>query len=244
MGDFGDFNTIGRMSAVDQVIAYVRHAVATGVYRVGDRLPNEAELAKVIGGGRSSLREGMRILAAYGMVEIRQGEGSFIIDKTAERFFDIMGYMQNSDFQNFLELRRVIEVGAVANVYDKITAEDLDELQKLTDMLEYENGLEACVRADRDFHRKLVSYTGNPLLLQIEKMIYQTRSELLYKIMCYRDIVDGARIDHQKIVNALRARDMDQCLSMVMRHMDDVTENVARLKIEKNPSGAGETADQ
>ena len=64
MGDFGDFNTIGRMSAVDQVIAYVRHAVATGAYRVGDRLPNEAELAKVIGVGRSSLREGMRILAA------------------------------------------------------------------------------------------------------------------------------------------------------------------------------------
>ena len=147
-----------------------------------------------------------------------------------------MGYMQNSDFQNFIELRRVIEVGSVVNIYDKITAEDLDELQKLTDMLEYENGLEACVRADRDFHRKLVSYTGNPLLLQIEKMIYQTRSELLYKIMSYRDVVDDARMYHQKILDALKARDMDRCLKAVLEHLDGVTGNVARLNIRKNVS--------
>ena len=96
--------------------------------------------------------------------------------------------------------------------------------------------LEACVRADRDFHRKLVSYTGNPLLLQIEKMIYQTRSELLYKIMCYRDVVDDARMYHQKILDALKARDMDRCLKAVLEHLDGVTGNVARLNIRKNVS--------
>ena len=58
---------IGRMGAVDQVISYIRAAIQSGQYVVGDKLPNEAILAETIGVGRSSLREGMRILAAYGL---------------------------------------------------------------------------------------------------------------------------------------------------------------------------------
>ena len=67
-------------------------------------------------------------------------------------------------------------------------------------------------------------------------MIYQTRSELLYKIMCYRDVVDDARMYHQRILDALKARDMDRCLKAVLEHLDGVTGNVARLNIRKNVS--------
>ena len=94
MSGLDGFTATGRTGAVDQVIAYVRYAVKNGTYNVGDKLPNESELAATIGVGRSSLREGMRILATYGIVEIRQGDGTYIIDKTVERFLDFLGYSQ------------------------------------------------------------------------------------------------------------------------------------------------------
>ena len=57
MSGLDGFTATGRTGAVDQVIAYVRYAVKNGTYNVGDKLPNESELAATIGVGRSSLRE-------------------------------------------------------------------------------------------------------------------------------------------------------------------------------------------
>ncbi len=71
MSGLDGFTATGRTGAVDQVIAYVRYAVKNGTYNVGDKLPNESELAATIGVGRSSQSKGMRILATYGIVEIR-----------------------------------------------------------------------------------------------------------------------------------------------------------------------------
>ena len=108
MSGLDGFTATGRTGAVDQVIAYVRYAVKNGTYNVGDKLPNESELAATIGVGRSSLREGMRILATYGIVEIRQGDGTYIIDKTVERFLDFLGYIPSSNLQDFIDLRKRI----------------------------------------------------------------------------------------------------------------------------------------
>ena len=231
MAQWSGFAASGRMGAVDQVIAYIQHAVKSGVYTVGDKLPNEAELAAAIGVGRSSLREGMRTLAAYGIVEIRQGDGTFVIDKTSERFFDFLGYIPSSNFQDFVDLRRVIETGTIASVCGKLTEEDFLDLENINRVLDYRNGLEACVRADREFHVRIMHIVETPLVLQIEKLIYETRSEFLYKTMCYRDVVESAHSDHLLILEALRSEDVCACVQAVMRHMDAITWNIERLGV-------------
>ena len=132
MTDFNGPSSLEQMGAVGQVVTYVKEAIQAGKYSVGDKLPNEAELAKLAGVGRSSLREGMRILAAYGVVEIRQGEGTFVIDKTAEQFFEFLGYMPSTNFESFIDLRRVIEAGNIVTIYDKLDENDLEELQRIS----------------------------------------------------------------------------------------------------------------
>jgi GntR family transcriptional repressor for pyruvate dehydrogenase complex len=231
MTDFNGPSSLEQMGAVGQVVTYVKEAIQAGKYSVGDKLPNEAELAKLAGVGRSSLREGMRILAAYGVVEIRQGEGTFVIDKTAEQFFEFLGYMPSTNFESFIDLRRVIETGNIVTIYDKLDDKELDELQALVDQLRFENGLEACVQADREFHKQLLAYTGNPLMIQIDKMIYRMRSQLLYKIMCDKKVVQDARSLHQQIVNALRAKDKIRCLDLVTEHLNITEEHVERLHL-------------
>ena len=231
MVGFDGSSASGRTGAVDQVINYIRHAIKNGTYNVGDKLPNESELATTIGVGRSSLREGMRILSTYGIVEIRQGDGTYIIDKTVERFLDFLGYIPSANFQEFVDLRRVIEVGTVFGICGKLNEADFSGLEALNSKLEYQNGLEVCVQADRDFHIKLMNYVQNPLISQIEKMIYQTRSELLYKIMCYKDVVEDAYADHIKIIEALKSEDRCRCVEAMMSHLDDVSQNIDRLGI-------------
>lgn len=84
-----DVMSVERVSAPMQVMRAIRDAIRRGELKEGDKLPPENELAKQLKVGRSSFREGMRLLSAYGVVEIRQGEGTFIINKTAEQVLNL-----------------------------------------------------------------------------------------------------------------------------------------------------------
>ncbi len=79
---------IKRSGLTDRVIDRVRALVAQGTYRVGDRLPPEAELCVLFGVGRSTIREAMRVLANRGMVDVRHGEGTFVAARALHESFE------------------------------------------------------------------------------------------------------------------------------------------------------------
>ena len=130
-------NETGRVSASDLVVNNIRNKIQRGELKVGDRLPVEADLAKELNVGRSSLREGIKILTAYGVVESRQGEGTFITDNVARNFFEFMGFFPSKENSEYLiELRRVIEVGNIAAIYDRVTPEQYNEIERLGDVFD------------------------------------------------------------------------------------------------------------
>lgn len=210
-----------RISATAQVVNAVRLAIQNGQLKVGDRLPREADMAEELGVGRSSLREGIKILNAYGIVESRQGEGTYIVDNSARNFFEFMGFFPSQENTiHYLELRRTLEVGNIVSIYDKITESELDTLEKQVEILGKKLPIDAYVDADRDFHQMLIAYTQNPMLIQINNMISAMRSNLLYQMFCRPEIVADAYVAHGKIVRALRERDMLACIQAVNDHLD------------------------
>jgi len=230
MDTLTNFNPSGRQGASSTVVNSIQRAIQTGVIKVGDKLPNEAELAKELNVGRSSLREGMRILSAYGVVEIRQGEGTFVVNRTAEQFFDFLGFMPDgSTLLDFVEMRRVIETGNIITIYNKLTPADFKRLQELIDGLQYSNGVNACIEADRGFHQYLLTYTGNSLMTQIDKLIYKMRSELLLMIMSHEEAVVDARAAHQKILEALIAQNEARCIECVGEHLDTTANHIHNI---------------
>ena len=217
-----------RRTMTDVVVDHISTQIRDGVYKIGDKLPNEDELALEIGVGRSSVREGMKVLKVYGVVEIRQGGGTFVTDNVAEHMFDFLWFMSGSTYLNFLEFRRVIEVGAIVEIYDKLQEKDFEELQKLVDCMVYGHSLDDLVQADHDFHHKLNCFNNNPLNEQIEKMLYQVRIDSLYKVLCRAEDVEITRAAHQRILDALRARDLAECIDAVLSHLDYTITNIKR----------------
>lgn len=210
-----------RISATQQVVDAVRFAIQRGELKVGDKLPREPDMAEELGVGRSSLREGIKILNAYGIVESRQGEGTYIVDNSARNFFQFMGFFPSAENTiNYLELRRTIEVGNIVSIYDKITDSELGALEKLVDILGRKCPIDEYVEADQDFHQALISYTQNPMLIQINNMIADMRSNLLYRMFCHREIVEDAYIAHREILRAIRSRDLLACIKAVNDHLD------------------------
>ncbi|MCI8678127.1 MAG: FadR family transcriptional regulator [Lawsonibacter sp.] len=224
--------SIERINATSQVVNSIRAMIRKGELKVGDKLPKEADLAREIGVGRSSLREGMKILAAYGVVEPRQGEGTFIVDNTAQCISEFMGFFPDKEnLDNFIELRRVIEVGNIISIYNQLDPVTIKTLEKTVAALKEDRSVDDYVAADMEFHSILLSYTGNPMLRQINIMIEAMRKDLLYRLFCHREILEDAYTAHTEILAALKAQDFNGCVAAVVGHIDttkDHTRKIAR----------------
>lgn len=223
-------NKTERINATMQVVNSIKVAIQNGELKVGDRLPNEAEMSKELGVGRSSLREGIKILEAYGVVEPRQGEGTFIVDNRAKNFFEFMGFFPSREnMQHFMEFRRVMETGNIITLFDELTADDIEYLESLVKESDKELSVEEYAQIDKEFHCFLISYTQNPMLIQVNNMIEAMRADLLYKLFMNKDIVEDARVAHQKILEALKTKDIDRCIKAVTDHITITKNHIEKI---------------
>lgn len=216
--------TIKRVSATTQVIETIRTSINSGKFKVGDKLPNELELAKTIGVGRSSLREGIRTLSSFGLIEIKHGEGTFVADKYAERIFEFLGYESTSENISYmLELRKVVELGNIRIAVDRLMPGQLDELELLVNEIDpKKNPLENADRADRLFHKRIVQFAENPLIVEIYKMMSKMLSIVFSNLMCREDVVLDAYKAHVEILEALKQRNAEKSVVAMEAHLDRV----------------------
>lgn len=221
----GEFKKVERVSATMQVVNTIKAALQSGKLKVGDKLPSEAELSREFGVGRSSLREGMRILAAYGVVEIRQGEGTFVVNRFAEHVFEFMGFLPNRENIIYMsDMRRVIETGCASLIFDKLSDEQCSELEALSLEISPDGSTEHNVDVDTKFHEKLISYTENPLIIETYHMMRLMMSAMMDTLMGKRDVVQDARNAHLAICQAIRARDYSKLYAAIDTHMREVAE--------------------
>lgn len=214
---------VQRVSASGQVVQAIRDGISRGDLKVGDRLPNETELSRQLGVGRSSYREGMRILNAYGVVEIRQGEGTYITNKCAEQVFEFMGFFPtNSNIQPLIELRRILEIGSLQLAAHKIGPEGVAQLESLVNDMSEHNSTERNMHLDKSFHELLINATNNQLLIQVYSMLSKMQDNLMSQLMCHDDVFSDAKLSHQQILSSLRARDIPGTVSAMEQHLDKI----------------------
>lgn len=219
-------NTVKRRTVTDEVVEYIGNKIRSGEYVSGDKLPNEDEIAKELGVGRSSVREGMKVLKVYGVVEIRQGGGTYVIDRAGEHMFDFLWLVSGSTYENFIDFRRALEIGNAALICGKVKESDIEEMQRYINLMDYGNSLDVIVQADRDFHRKLTEFINNPIQKRIEQMMYQVRTETLYKTLCYREDVEKTKKEHQYILDSIKTSDLRSCIEAITEHLDSANINI------------------
>ncbi len=210
-------------SASQYVVRSIQEAIRSGNLKIGDALPSEMELAEKMGVGRSSIREGVRILTTFGILEVRQGKGTYIIDNFVESLFNMLGFsLVGDNLSYFLAARRVLECGCIKMSARGFSAEDLDELEELAKALSPQNTIRDNIDKDRQFHNKLIHHTGNTMMIRIYDMVGGLLWDLMVSLMCYDDVVEEARKAHLRIVEALRADDPQATERALSAHLSSV----------------------
>ncbi|MBA6044349.1 FadR/GntR family transcriptional regulator [Pseudomonas lactis] len=162
-----DIAPLIKRSLVDQALEQLRLRIAQGAWAVGERLPTEPELCAELGISRNTVREAMRVLAFSGLIEIRQGDGSYLRSMT-----DPLGTMRalsHCTLGQAQETRQILEVEAIGLAAQRRTASDLRPLRTALDTSAalYQGDLEAYISADLAFHQRLVDAAHNPALSEL-----------------------------------------------------------------------------
>jgi DNA-binding FadR family transcriptional regulator len=203
----------------------------------GHKLPPERDLAATLQVSRSSLREALRALAMIGVVDSRQGDGTYITSLEPELLVDHLEYvvaLNDSTFAHLFEARKALELSIVAVAAEKITD---DELVSLAESLHRsESALSdyrVFLQSDLEFHELIAAATHNPIfespyMASIRRLGRASRN----RNAAIPGLPEQSYLDHQHILSALQKRDPNAAYQAMLDHMNHVE---VRLKSAPTP---------
>lgn len=203
--------TSPRRSALsEQVIAELRSQITTGEWPVGSRIPTEPELVDLLGVARNTVREAVRALAHNGLLDIRQGSGTYVVAAS-----ELAGVMHrrfaDADPRHIAELRSTLESSAARLAARRRTEKDLKQLDVLLTRREdaWESGdAEAFVDADTTFHMAVVAASHNDVMTAM----YADLGEVLRHWLrgdVGEELHPENHMDHARLVDAIRVGDAE-----------------------------------
>jgi len=177
-----EYPVIKNASVVDTVKDWIIDQLIKGNLVPGSKLPTETELCANLGASRNSVREAIKQLEAYGVVYIKRAEGTFVTESFEPKMLSPILYsliLQNSCWENFVELRRAIDIGTLYVLMGKELSREAEKrLADAIDMLEKtlsakKPNVQSITEADCNFHNVIISLTENPQLITLSKYINQ-----------------------------------------------------------------------
>ena len=175
-------------SVVQQVIDRVTEAIVNHRIHPGDKIPTEQELAESFGVSRNSVREAIKILVSYGVLEIRRPEGTFVCQGFSESMIDPLLYgiilSDTESMESLKELREWIDVGIIYKAAQKADDEDLRKLKGALDAIReaaVNKNFKAMCDADDEFHQCMAEMTHNVLFIKISEVTRLLTKKIRYQ---------------------------------------------------------------
>ncbi len=207
--------TARRGGLVEQAIEQLRAAIRDGEWAVGAKIPPEAELATSLDVGRNTVREAVRALAHGGLLEVRQGDGTFV--RATSELSGALRKLCGDELREVLEVRRILEVDAARLAAVRRTDDDLTDLRAtlvvrdaaLRDAATGEGPVADAVRTDTDFHALVVRCAHNSLLSELYRGVAEAVAGSVAATMP-PEIGTEQEVSHTGIVEAIEARDVER----------------------------------
>lgn len=220
----------------EEVADYLKDQILSGVYQAGDRLPSIRELGEQLGVGQSTVREAISSLKTIGLVNIRHGEGTFVVPFNRNEmmnFLDAIRPINNQDISYLLELRKIVETGAVRLAAERRTDADLIRLQEALQELEsaHQEGTVASA-ADWRFHYAIACASQNPFLESVMRSMSETMEMIikagLDKLHTTKENPKRVYQQHVDIYEAIQTKNTKQAEEAMIYHLLDAEKGIFR----------------
>lgn len=221
--------SLANKSVVERITDQITNAIISGELKPGDKIPTELELCESFGVGRNSVREAIKILEAYGVLEIRRADGTYIRQKYDDKMLYPLLYgiiLQKDSKEQIVELRKVIDVGIFQEAMKRMTNKEIEaleeELGKMKKEIFRENASsEEMFDCDVRFHAIIVGILDNRLLESIghyvDKITMQSRITTIDYILENNLQNDFIRL-HKEIIDMFRKKQENKIIEIIDKH--------------------------
>jgi GntR family transcriptional regulator, transcriptional repressor for pyruvate dehydrogenase complex len=221
------------VAVTDEAIDKIKEMIVSGGLRPGDRLPKEADLADRLGLSRNSLREAVKALSLIHVLDVRQGDGTYVTSLEPRLLLDAISFVvefhRDDTVLEFLEVRRILEPAATAMAAQRMTDGEVEELRKILGLLDEHPAVEALVENDLEFHRRIAIGSGNTVLASlIDSLSGPTTRARIWRGLTQEGAVARTREQHTAICDAIASRQPEVARSWATVHVAGVEEWLRR----------------
>ena len=218
------FETVktGESSLPERTAGQISRLIAERQLASGDKLPSEFELAELLHVGRGTIREGVKLLVARNVLEIRRGKGTYIADHPGE-VSDPLGFAYYPDqlqlAMDLVEIRGQMEPWVAWLAAERAAPEDLAALRETCSLVEQDilAGQDHS-RHDVQFHVAIAECTRNLVVPKLIPII--TYAIPLFVSLTENRLKMETLVDHRELLDAVSGRDGDRAAQAMARHIE------------------------
>jgi GntR family transcriptional repressor for pyruvate dehydrogenase complex len=220
------FEPISSRSVVERTIDVIIDLITEKKIRVGDKIPNEYQIASQLNVSRTSVREALKILNAFGVVEIKRGNGTYVSNRIKSSKLDSLGYgliMEDSSKEDIVDLRIMLDLGIYYLLLPRIKEEDIslleEEIRRQEEFVKSSSfDKEKYIDLDIEFHLSIARITNNILIEKIYVTIMRLFKASMLKAlesMEPHQIIDN----HKEVVKLFRNKDMGAVREVITKNI-------------------------
>jgi DNA-binding FadR family transcriptional regulator len=226
------WHEVEKVSTYQQVLVQVENQIIEGRLKTGEHLPSERELAKLLGVSRPSVREALRILEAFGIIESHRGggpsSGSTIATQPTEALTNLLRLhlaLSGIDIDDLLDVRICLERWAVRSAAQHVNKHQALEIRRKLEAMRAPSLSEREFLAqDAEFHVAIARASGNMLISYLMEALRNAVSDLLTAAYegqpNWSETSNQALEDHARILEAIERHDQTAAAELVEEHIE------------------------
>lgn len=212
----------------DQIIEMIKNKQLVP----GEKLDSIEKLSTYFNVSRSVVREALSGLKAMGLVNIIQGEGTFIADFQASSIsipITTALLMKKNDIKELFEVRKILELGAARIAAHNHSEKDLMKIKQVLNEMTIDNKMDE--QLDFDFHYHIVQATKNTMLVNLLSSISEIMIETIraaQEVISISDMNKSKLIkEHELIYEAIKNKQPNQAEQYMLQHLERVEASLA-----------------
>jgi GntR family transcriptional regulator, transcriptional repressor for pyruvate dehydrogenase complex len=238
-----DIHPLRQVRLYEQIAQLIRGRIVNGELTQGFRLPNERDLAAAYGVSRNVVREAVRALVKDGLIEVRQGSGTYVADGTSTALGDSLGLAlslggsSGKNLSNLIEIRTIIEPTVAGIAARRATKHDIAAMEAEIETMEgaFED-VDRFIAADHRFHVAVAKATQNHLVPMILVPVVDVLNEQRKRLFFVVHSAKSAQAFHKRILAAIRKKDSAAAIEAMRGHMKQVSGDINRWEQSQGPS--------
>lgn len=211
-----------RQPVSNEVAQILLEHLVSGEYQPGQRLPPERALAESLGVGRSLLREALKALTLLGLIEVRQGDGTYLRRRASNllpQSFEWGLLLGENQLSDVIEARRELEVVLAGFAARRRTEDDVTDLQALLERMRTATDPDDFVAADVAFHMRVAQAARNSVLRSMHSGTQSLLHAWISRVIAAADDMTPSYEEHVPVFEAIRDRNTVAARKAIRQHL-------------------------